>query len=209
VNGDAVTSVDLTSAGSATTATVGDYTITASNAGGAGLSNYDITYVGGVLTVGKAGLTITASNETKPFGETARLDGYSVAGLVNGDAVSSVSLISKGVTPDAPRGVYAIDATSAVGAGLSNYDILYVDGNLTVENTVSASDARSIASVARAAIVPAAPVAMLTESEDASDAATPQMVLPDKCEGLSSRGCDTQQDDQGNTAMRMYQELRP
>ena len=67
----------------------------------------------------------------------------------------------------------------------------------------------SIASVARAAIVPAAPVAMLTESEDASDAATPQMVLPDKCEGLSSRGCDTQQDDQGNTAMRMYQELRP
>ena len=153
--------------------------------------------------MGKAGLTITASDETKRFGETARLDGYSVAGLVNGDAVSSVSLVSEGAASDAARGAYAIDATSAVGAGLSNYDILYVDGTLTVENTVSASGARSIASVARAATVPAAPVAMLPESEEASDAAIPSMALPDKCQGLSSRGCDTQQGAQGNTAMRM------
>ncbi|MFN6980930.1 MAG: beta strand repeat-containing protein [Brevundimonas sp.] len=203
VNGDAVTSVDLASAGSATTATVGDYTITASNAGGAGLSNYDITYVGGVLTVGKAGLTITASDETKRFGEMARLDGYSVAGLLNGDAVSSVSLTSEGAAADAARGDYVIDVVGAGGAGLSNYDIVYVDGVLKVEDAVSASDARRIASVVRAATVPADPVAMLTESEEASDAAIPPMALPAKCEGLSSRGCDSQQGAQGNTAILM------
>jgi hypothetical protein len=203
VNGDAVTSVDLASAGSATTATVGDYTITAANAGGAGLSNYDITYVGGVLTVGKAGLTITASDEAKRFGETARLDGYSVAGLVNGDVVSSVSLTSEGAAADAARGDYVIDVVGAGGTGLSNYDIVYVDGVLKVEDAVSASDARRIASVARAATVLAAPVEMLTESEEALDAAIPPMTLPDKCEGLSSRGCDTQQGAQGNTVVRM------
>ncbi|MDK2748888.1 MAG: filamentous hemagglutinin N-terminal domain-containing protein, partial [Brevundimonas sp.] len=132
VSGDAVTSVDLTSAGSATTATVGDYTITAANAGGAGLSNYDITYVGGVLTVGKAGLTITANNAAKTYGQGSGLAGYGVSGLVNGDAVTSVDLTSAGSATTATVGDYTITASNAGGAGLSNYDITYVGGVLTV-----------------------------------------------------------------------------
>jgi len=51
VNGDGVSVVTLTSAGAAVTASIGSYAITASDAGGSGLSNYFIIYVNGVLTV--------------------------------------------------------------------------------------------------------------------------------------------------------------
>ncbi len=157
-----------------------DHTITASNAGGAGLSNYDITYVGGVLTVGKAGLTITAGDQTKRFGETALLDGYSVAGLVNGDTVSSVSLTSEGAAAAAAPRDYVIDVEGAKGTGLSNYDILYVDGVLKVEAAVLASDARWIASALSAAARQAPPAATPTESEETSDDDPSTLALPDR-----------------------------
>ncbi|WP_238160458.1 MBG domain-containing protein [Pigmentiphaga sp. H8] len=54
VNGDSVNGVALASSGSVATASVGDYTIVASNADGTGLGNYDITYVDGTLTVDKS-----------------------------------------------------------------------------------------------------------------------------------------------------------
>jgi hypothetical protein len=60
LNGDTVSSVTETSAGSIPTATVGTYTIVPSNAtfsAGRG-SNYTITYANGALTVSPAGLTI-------------------------------------------------------------------------------------------------------------------------------------------------------
>src|SRR6202044_801298 len=58
VNGDTVSSVNLTSPGAAATATVAGspYAITASGAAGSGLSNYTITYVNGQLTVNPAAL---------------------------------------------------------------------------------------------------------------------------------------------------------
>src|SRR5436189_4037015 len=68
VNGDSVTSVTLTSAGTVATAAVGPYTITASAAVGSGLSNYIISYAPGTLTVTGRALTITASNQTKVYG---------------------------------------------------------------------------------------------------------------------------------------------
>lgn len=51
VAGDQVSSVNLTSAGTATSASAGSYAIVASNAQGLGLANYDIAYVNGLLTV--------------------------------------------------------------------------------------------------------------------------------------------------------------
>jgi hypothetical protein len=53
VNGDTVSSVNLTSPGAAATASVAGspYAITASNAAGTGLSNYTISYVNGFLSV--------------------------------------------------------------------------------------------------------------------------------------------------------------
>ncbi|MCP6429245.1 hypothetical protein NL523_28420, partial [Klebsiella pneumoniae] len=62
LNSDSVSSVSLTSAGTAATANVGDYGITAGSASGSGLSNYTISYVGSTLTVNPATLTVTASN---------------------------------------------------------------------------------------------------------------------------------------------------
>jgi filamentous hemagglutinin family protein len=144
INGDAVSAVDLTSAGAASTATVGDYTITASNADGIGLSNYDITYVDGTLSVGKAGLTIAARDAGKTYGQTANLTGYATSGLINGDAVSAVDLTSVGAASSAVVGDYTITAANADGSGLSNYDITYVDGTLTIGKaglTITARDA--------------------------------------------------------------------
>ncbi|WP_312369824.1 MBG domain-containing protein, partial [Stenotrophomonas sp.] len=132
VNGNSVSSVDLGSNGSAATATVGDYTISASNADGTGLSNYDITYVDGTLKIGKAGLTITANNGGKTYGQTSGLAGFSSSGLVNGDSVSSVDLGSTGSAAAATVGDYTISASNADGTGLSNYDITYVDGTLSI-----------------------------------------------------------------------------
>lgn len=57
VSPDTVTSVSLSSPGTAANAVVGSYAITPSNAVGTGLSNYSITYVTGTLTVNKAGST--------------------------------------------------------------------------------------------------------------------------------------------------------
>ncbi|WP_338634499.1 MBG domain-containing protein [Sporomusa ovata] len=144
VNGDSVSSVSLTSAGTAATANVRDYGITASSASGSGLSNYTISYVGSTLTVNPATLTITASDAAKTYGQTAALYGYSVSGLVNGDSVSSVSLTSAGTAATANVGDYAITAGSASGSGLSNYTISYVGSNLTVNPatlTITAADA--------------------------------------------------------------------
>jgi len=144
VNGDTVSTVSVTSDGSAATAFVGDYAVTASAATGSGLSNYVVTYVNGKLTVVPASLTITASNASKTYGETATLDGYSVSGLVNSDSVSSVTLASNGSAATASVGDYAVTASAATGSGLSNYVVTYVNGALTVvpaSLTITASDA--------------------------------------------------------------------
>ncbi|AZG09120.1 filamentous hemagglutinin N-terminal domain-containing protein [Pigmentiphaga sp. H8] len=147
VNGDSVSSVALASSGSAATATVGNYAIVAGDANGAGLSNYDITYVDGMLTVDKAGLTITANDASKTYGQTSGLNAYTANGLVNGDSLSGVALTSNGSAATANVGTYAIMASDAAGVGLSNYDITYVDGALTVDKaglTVTANDASKI-----------------------------------------------------------------
>nr|WP_321457985.1 MBG domain-containing protein [uncultured Cohaesibacter sp.] len=133
VNSDAVTSVSLSSTGSDASASVGDYSIAANNASGTGLSNYTITYKAGTLTVDPASLTITASDVTKTYGKTASLT-YSTSGLVNSDAVTSVSLSSAGADASASVGSYSIAANNASGTGLSNYAITYKTGLLTVNS---------------------------------------------------------------------------
>ncbi len=132
VNGDTVARVDLASAGTAATASVGDYTITASNADGSGLSNYDITYADGTLTIGKAGLTITANDASKTYGQTGGTNGFTASGLVNGDTVARVDLASAGTAATASVGDYTITASNAVGDGLANYQIHYLPGTLQV-----------------------------------------------------------------------------
>ncbi|MCW0448260.1 hypothetical protein NB706_001094 [Xanthomonas sacchari] len=132
LNGDTVSGVALGSAGAGAGAAVGNYAITASGAAGAGLSNYVVNYVDGSLRVDPATLRIVASDASKTAGSTATLTGYRVSGLLNRDTVSGVALNSAGAGSGAAVGNYAITASGATGAGLSNYTISYVDGLLNV-----------------------------------------------------------------------------
>ena len=139
VNLDTVDSVTLTSAGAAATAGVAGspYAIVASDAVGTGLDNYTISYVDGALTVDPKDLTVTADNDSKTYGDTVVFAGteFSTTGLVNLDTVDSVTLTSAGAaaTAGVAGSPYAIVASDAVGTGLDNYTISYVDGELTVD----------------------------------------------------------------------------
>ena len=142
VNGNTVTSVTLTSTGDPATATVGNYTMTASAAVGTGLNNYTINYVNAVLTVDPKALAITASDRTKIYGDVVTFAGTEfttpAGALVNGDAVTSVTLTSTGAaaTATVAGSPYPIVASAATGIGLSNYTISYVNGILTVTQKV-------------------------------------------------------------------------
>ncbi len=148
VNGDTLTSVTLASFGAAATATVGGspYPIVPSAAIGADLTNYTITYSGGALAVNPAALTVTANNQTKTYGQTLTFAGteFSASGLVNGDTVTSVALVSSGsaATAAVAGSPYGIASSGAAGTGLNNYAITYANGNLSVNPaplTVTAS----------------------------------------------------------------------
>jgi phosphodiesterase/alkaline phosphatase D-like protein len=138
VNSDTVTRVTLTSTGAAATATVAGspYAIVPSAAQGSGLGNYSISYVNGSLTVSPAALTITANSRSKTYGQTVTFAGteFTPSGLVNGDTVSSVTLTSTGAagTATVAGSPYAIGPSAAVGTGLANYSVSYVNGQLTV-----------------------------------------------------------------------------
>ena len=97
-------------------------------------------------TVNTAALTITANSTSKTYGNTLTFAGteFTTAGLLNSDTVSSVTLTSAGAPATAtvisPGPTYAINASAAVGSGLSNYTITYVNGTLTVTpKTLTAS----------------------------------------------------------------------
>ena len=140
INGDTVGSVTETSPGQLATAPVigSPYAITPSAATGGTFvpANYTISYVNGVLTVAPVPLTVTASDATKTYGQTPVLAAFTTAGLLNGEAVGSVTETSPGqpATASVEGSPYAIMASNATGGTFtpSNYTIGYVDGKLTV-----------------------------------------------------------------------------
>ena len=112
----------------------GSYSITASYSGD---SNYNVaTSSPSSLTVTAVALTITAKNITKTYGQTVTFAGteFTPSGLVNGDTVTSVTLTSAGAaaTATVAGSTYPIVPSAAMGSGLSNYIISYVNGTLTV-----------------------------------------------------------------------------
>ena len=62
---------------------------------------------------------------------------FTESGLVDGDTVTSVNLIAPG-GGEAPEGTYPIVPSAAVGTGLSNYTISYLNGTLAVVNATLA-----------------------------------------------------------------------
>ncbi len=138
LNSDTVGGVTLSSSGAAATATVAGspYSIVPSAATGTGLGNYTISYSSGTLSINRATLTITANNRSKTYGQTVTFAGteFGSVGLLNSDTVSSVTLTSAGAASSASvaGSPYAIVPSGAVGTGLGNYAIGYVNGTLTV-----------------------------------------------------------------------------
>ena len=133
VNGDSVSSVTLTSAGSAPTATVSSspYPVMPSAAVGSGLANYQINYANGLLSVQKALLTVTANSTSRALGAANPPFTGSVIGLQNGDNITAT--YSTTATTNSPAGPYPIVPTLIDPNGkLPNYALTINDGTLTV-----------------------------------------------------------------------------
>ena len=120
-----------------TTATLGvtdlPYTITYAYAGSASFNPASTTRT---LTVKPAPLTITANDTSKTFGQAADFaaTAFTTSGLLNGDALASVTETSTGSVATTAVGTYAIvpsSATFSTGAS-TNYTITYDNGTLTV-----------------------------------------------------------------------------
>src|SRR5205807_1729462 len=80
--------------------------------------------------------SVTAKSTSKAEGATLTFAGteFTTSGLVNSDAVTSVTLTSTGAAAEATVGSYDITPSAAAGTGLSNYTIGYNKGTLTVNN---------------------------------------------------------------------------
>jgi len=85
-------------------------------------------------SIGKNALIITANNANKTYGDTLTFAGteFTPSGLLGSDNVSNVTLTSTGAAAGAAVGSYNIVPSSAVGTGLTNYNIFYSNGTLTV-----------------------------------------------------------------------------
>lgn len=79
-------------------------------------------------------LTITAKDMQKVQGYPLTFDGTEILtdGLVGGDTVTNVTLVSDGAAAEAVVGTYDIVPSAAQGTGLDNYSIAYSNGTLTV-----------------------------------------------------------------------------
>nr|WP_280959751.1 Ig-like domain-containing protein [Anaerophaga thermohalophila] len=90
------------------------------------------------FSVNKKELVIKASSFSKTEGIAYNFDenypskDFSVLGLVGNDEVTSVSIQSDGAVADAVIGEYTISISNATGTNLSNYNISYIPGNLSV-----------------------------------------------------------------------------
>ncbi|MFA5092778.1 MAG: MBG domain-containing protein [Candidatus Omnitrophota bacterium] len=82
----------------------------------------------------KPTLTITANSASKIYGSTLTFAGteFTAVGLVGSDTLNSVTLTSVGAASGANVNSYSIVPSDAVGTGLSNYNIVYENGSLTV-----------------------------------------------------------------------------
>ena len=122
-NGERVGLVDLASAGAVATATVAGspYAISLANPRGGSFNagNYTLSLANGALSVTPAGLTITARNRGKEYGDVLTFagTGFTSEGLLNGDAVSSVSLSSAGARDGGGGGFALRDRRDQRGLG--------------------------------------------------------------------------------------------
>ena len=152
INGDTLTSATITFSGDGETninsipgtVSAGTYTdgLSISNVIGSALDNYTIeiyNYVPGDMVINTKSLTITASTQTGTYGDVLSLSqtAYTSSGLINGDSISAITIeynSSTNVPDNVVVGTYSnvLIPSTAVGTGLDNYTINYVDENLVI-----------------------------------------------------------------------------
>jgi len=104
---------------------------------GASAANYSVS-PSAVTTASilQAPLTVTASNLSKSYGQTVVPTQFTSYGLMNGETIGGVTLISSGSAPSAGVALspYTITPSSAVGGTFktSNYNTIYSNGLLYV-----------------------------------------------------------------------------
>ncbi len=132
INSDTVTSVTLTSSGSAASASVAGspYSIVASSASGSGLSNYTISYVNGVLTVSPAPVTVTALGGSSTYGSSPSNPGLSATGLQNGQSANVLTGLSNS---------FGIGNTTDAGSYTTNVLGTLTNSNYTLVGTNTGS----------------------------------------------------------------------
>jgi len=129
----------LTSTGTAAAATVAGGPYTIDIAQGSLSSSFALAFANtGKLTVNKASLIIYVGSANKIYGDTytGSSSDYSMSGLKNSDSVSSVTLTSTGAGAVANVGSYTLTGSNATGTGLSNYNLSYSAGTLSVGQAV-------------------------------------------------------------------------
>jgi hypothetical protein len=132
VNGDIVSSVTLTSPGTAASAPVGNHSIVPSAPVGINAANYNINFVAGSLMVQPATLAARAEDQSRPYGQTNPPLTIIYTGFVNGQNASIVTGPSAVTIADtnSPTGDYPITVS---GQSAPNYTLSFMNGNLTVD----------------------------------------------------------------------------
>lgn len=129
LNGDNISGISLSSPGSAVSAGVGTYIISAS--GGVN-SNYIFTFNTGVMTVIKSTITITAANQTKTYGSPNPSLLITFSGFVNSEDISVIDVlpvVTTTATISSNAGSYPITVS---GGSDNNYNLLMVNGTLKI-----------------------------------------------------------------------------
>jgi sugar lactone lactonase YvrE len=78
-------------------------------------------------------LTVTAANASRVYGATNPVFTASASGAVSGDTFTFTA--STVATSSSPAGTYSI-VPAATGANLANYNVVYVNGTLTVDKAI-------------------------------------------------------------------------
>jgi len=103
---------------------------------GTDYTNYTLSQPSLTADITVRSLTVTANSFNKTQGIAFIFAGneFNVTNLATGDAVTSATITSLGASSGAVVNTYPTDISNAVGTGLSNYSISYVNGVLTVIN---------------------------------------------------------------------------
>src|SRR4051812_32006494 len=94
----------------------------------AATANYTLAFTPSALEITPASLTISAGSDSKIYGAAFTSSAFAASGVLNGDAVASVTLTTAAAAAGAAVGSYPIVPSAAVGTGLTNYTISYTNG---------------------------------------------------------------------------------